>query len=296
LRYHPLYHFAKAHYVDKGLLGKVNNIHCQWNRNGTWRREHPKYAPGDYKKWGYETPDEVFNWRLYRKFSCGLMTELASHQLDIINWFFGDKLPTVIHGVGRIDNDDSKLGPYPKRTIFDNVHLIYEFPDNIQMSYQSITTNAFSPFGEAYEMIQGERATLVMAHLSSYVGLYFLEPGASQELWMAAAQRGKFDSPNARKDYNNPILLNGQPSPGSRLEKVGGIDLVELVDTTTCQLRPGWTTYQIELYSFKQCVLDKQAPYCDGFVGIKSAVPALLGYEALEKQQPLTVDPNLVKP
>jgi len=293
LRYHPLYHFAKGHFVDKGLLGKVNNIHCQWNRNGTWRNAPEPMTGVDYKKWGYESEDEVLNWRLYRKLSGGSMTELASHQLDIINWFFDDKLPEAIQGVGRTDNDDSKLGPFPKRTIFDNVHLIYEYPGGVQMSYESITTNSFSPFSmQPYELIQGEQGSLVMAHLSKFVGLFFLEPGVQEQLWMPAAHREKLESPNiVAKEHKNPIVLNGTPSPGTRLEKVAGMDMVDLVDQPTATIKK--PTYEIELIGFKQSVLDKVNPLCDGMVGLKSAVPALLGLEAMEKQQRIVVDPKI---
>jgi predicted dehydrogenase len=286
LRYHPLYHFAKGHFIDKGLLGKVNNIHCQWNRNGTWRRP-PEPMPGvDFKKWGYDTEDEVLNWRLYRKYSGGLMTELASHQLDIMNWFLEDKLPEAVVGVGKIDNKDG-------RTILDNVHLIYEYPDGLQMTYESITTNAFSPFGETYELIQGEKGTLVMAHLSKFVGLFFLEPGVAEQLWMPAAHREKLESPNiTAKEYKSAIVLNGTPSPGTRLEKVAGMDMLDLVDTNTATVKK--TTYEIELIGFKTCVLDKVNPLCDGMVGLKSAVPALLGLEAMEKNQRIVIDPKII--
>jgi len=294
LRYHPLYHFAKGHYIDKGLCGKINNIQCQWNRNGTWRRPAEPLQGVDFKKWGYESEDEVLNWRLYRKYSGGLMTELASHQLDIMNWVLEDKMPEAIVGVGKTDNDDSKLGAnLQKRTIFDNVHLVYEYPDNVQMTYQSVTTNAFSPFGEAFEIIQGEKGTLIMAHLSKFVGLFFLEPGVEEQLWMPAAHREKLESPNVtQKPYKEPIVLNGTPSPGTRLEKVAGMDIADLVDIPTATVR--MTTYQIELTGFKQCVLDKVRPLCDGNVALRSAVPALLGLEAMEKKVRLEVPKNIL--
>jgi predicted dehydrogenase len=286
LRYHPLYHFAKGHFIDKGLLGKVNNIQCQWNRNGTWRRPAEPLTGVDFKKWGYESEDEVLNWRLYRKYSGGLMTELASHQLDIMNWFMEDKMPEAIVGVGKTDNKDG-------RTIFDNVHLIYEYPGNIQMTYQSITTNAFSPFGEAFEVIQGEKGTLIMAHLSKFVGLFLLEPGVDEQLWMPAAHKEDLVSPNTTQpNYKKPIVLNGTPSPGTRLEKVAGMDLVDLVDVPTATVK--MTTYQIELTGFKQCVLDKVRPFCDGNVGLRSAVPALLGLETMEKKARLEVPKDIL--
>lgn len=283
LRYHPLYYFAKHHYIKAGLCGRINNIHCQWNRNGTWRRPIPKGGEQmDFSKWGFEKPDYLFNWRLYKQYSGGLMTELASHQLDIVNYFLDDKPPQAIMGVGRTDNKDG-------RTIFDNVHLIYEYPDDVQLTYESITTNSYCPFGtQAYEMFQGTRGTLVMAHLSRYVGLYFLEPGAEEELWMVQAHMLEVGFDNIVPDrHKKAIVLNGTPSPGSRTEKVGGIDLVELVDIEKAQIKK--KTYEIELLSFKSCVLDTKLPVCHGGVGLKSAIPALQGNVAMEKKERLVL-------
>jgi predicted dehydrogenase len=286
LRYHPLYYFANLHYIiNHPLLGKISNVHCQWNRNGTWRRPAEPMAGVDFKKWGYDDADHVINWRLYRKYSGGLMTELASHQLDVVNWFLGDQLPQTVVGVGKTDNKDG-------RTIFDNVHLIYEYPDGVVMTYESITTNAFSPFGEAYEMFQGEKGTLVMAHLSRYVGLFFIEPGVAEELWMPAAHRAPLESPNLTQPvYKNPIVLNGTPSPGSRIEKVANlVDVINVVNIPQAQAT--MSTYEIELRGFKRAVLDKVRPYCDGMVGLKSAIPALLGLEAMEKNQRVVMNPS----
>ncbi|KPK68732.1 MAG: hypothetical protein AMJ84_10710 [Acidithiobacillales bacterium SM23_46] len=288
LRYHPLYEFAKRHYIDAGLLGKVNNIHCQWNRNGTWKkRPEPGDEKVDFKKWGYEQLDHVVNWRLYKKYSGGLMTELASHQLDVVNWFL-DAVPEAVVGVGKIDNKDG-------RTIFDNVHLIYEYPDEVQVTYESITTNSFNPFGlQAYEMFQGIKGTLVMAHLSNYVGLFFLEPGAAEKDWMPLAHKTKFPNENVPfKQHREAIVLNGTPSPGSRTEKVAGIDIVDVVDIKAARMREGFTTYQIELMEFRTAVLDGNRPTCDGIVGLRSAIPALLGNEAMESEKKVKVTEDM---
>jgi predicted dehydrogenase len=282
LRYHPLYYFAKDHYIDRGLLGeKITNIHIQWNRNGDWRRQ-PMKGTFDFKKWGFDEPDHLFNWRLYRKYSGGVMTELASHQLDVVNWFLGDAPPTRVMGVGKIDYKDG-------RTIFDNCHLTYEYPNDVQATCECICTNSYSPFSmQPYEMFQGGRATLVMAHLSHYVGLYFLEPGAKEELWMPMATKIDVGFENIVKDnHKRPIVLNGTPSPGSKTEMVGSLPLEGLVDVEKAQiLRP---TYEIELINFKMSCLDNTRPACDGLVGLKSAIPALRGYEAMEKGQPIEI-------
>lgn len=57
--------------IHAGTFGEINAIRTFWNRNGDWRREVP-------------SPDleRLINWRLYREYSKGLMTELACHQLQ----------------------------------------------------------------------------------------------------------------------------------------------------------------------------------------------------------------------
>jgi len=283
LRYHPIYHIAKARFIDSGLLGdRINNIHCAWNRNGAWRKAPEEGVQVPFGQWGFANPDELWNWRLYKKFSGGLMTELASHQLDVMNWYLGDQPPVAISGVGRIDNKDG-------RTIFDNVHLIYEYPSDVQMTYESITTNAFNPYGwEAYEMIQGNKGTLILTHLgnplgtTSRMGYMFLEPGQSQALWMMTAPKVKFDTGNLRKEYTQAVVVGKPAAEG----QIAGFKLSDLVDA---EGKPTKETYELEFYDFKRAVLDRKEPFCNGEVGLKSAIPALLGYEAMEKQARLVV-------
>ncbi|MCA9440065.1 MAG: Gfo/Idh/MocA family oxidoreductase [Candidatus Omnitrophica bacterium] len=43
----------------------------------------------DTSEYGYESPDMLGNWRLYKKMSHGLMSELGSHQIDVCNWMWG---------------------------------------------------------------------------------------------------------------------------------------------------------------------------------------------------------------
>lgn len=287
LRYHPTYVFAQSKYISANLLGRIHHVHCQWNRNASWKKVHPE-GEYNFKAYGYDTPDELFNWRLYRKFSGGVMTELASHQLDIVNWFLGSK-PRTVMGIGKTDRKDG-------RTIFDNVDLLYEYPDDVKVTYQSITTNAYNPFGwEAYEMFKGEKGTLILAHLSpKYLGLFLLEPGASEKIWMPLAKRADFDSGNLRQDrYKKPIVL-GHPSRG--INFVAGIDVADLLDDESM---PKKSTYELEMLEFKKAVLDRNNPTANAMVGFDSAVPVLLGLQAMEENRQIEIPENvqdLVKP
>lgn len=107
-RYTPLY-FKVKDMIAKGYLGKITQIETRWDRNWNWRRPVPA---------GYT--DEQVNWRMYKKYSGGLVAELLSHQIDFINWAF-DTHPDVVYGTGGIDF--YKDG----RETFDNVQVTMRY-------------------------------------------------------------------------------------------------------------------------------------------------------------------------
>lgn len=61
--------------IHSGTLEKLNAIRTFWNRNGDWRRHVPS-----------PELERQINWRLYREYSKGIMTELACHQLQVGSW------------------------------------------------------------------------------------------------------------------------------------------------------------------------------------------------------------------
>lgn len=107
-RYTPLY-FKVKDMIAKGYLGKITQIETRWDRNWNWRRPVPA---------GYT--DEQVNWRMYKKYSGGLVAELLSHQIDFINWAF-DTHPDLVYGTGGIDF--YKDG----RETFDNVQVTMRY-------------------------------------------------------------------------------------------------------------------------------------------------------------------------
>ncbi len=127
--------------VQSGYLGEVTAFHCQWNRNGDWRRPvpEPKY-------------ERMVNWRMYRKYSGGLIAELMSHQIDFINWVT-ESHPARFSGFGGIDH--WKDG----RETYDNVHLLLEYPEGTDAFFSCTTTNGF----EDYKIrILGSKGTILL--------------------------------------------------------------------------------------------------------------------------------------
>lgn len=136
--FNPVY--LKAYEMIKaGRIGKITQIRAFWHRNNDWRRKVPH--PGLERK---------INWRLYREYSCGLMTELASHQIQVGDWFI-EKHPEFVMGSGSINywNDG--------REVYDNVNLVYGYPGGTHMIYDSMCSNKH--YG-LEEQIMGPKGTI----------------------------------------------------------------------------------------------------------------------------------------
>jgi predicted dehydrogenase len=264
LRYHPLYWHAKRTFVEGGLLGQITSIYAQWNRNNSWRR--PVAIEGDFTEWGYPDADHLVNWRLYQEYSGGLMTELASHQIDVVTWML-DRTPTAVQGMGGVDFYDDG------RTVPDNVHVSFEYPGGVTFDYISGTTNAFSIFGnQCHEVIKGTEGTLVMTHLNpgptDSMGWFFPEEGTQREIWMDMAHKADIGGHEA-------ILLDATVTEGPPL---AGQPISTLIDGEGHLQK---MTYQVEFEEFVISCREMKLPSCDGMIGMKSAADAIMANQAI---------------
>jgi len=90
--------------------------------------------------------------------SGGLTAELTSHQVDVADWMFGSQ-PEFVMGLGSLDT--LKDG----RDVYDNIQLIYKYPNGQKLTYSSISTNSFLPYfngsrPEMGEIIMGTDGTI----------------------------------------------------------------------------------------------------------------------------------------
>ena len=127
--------------IQEGTVGKIAAFECQWNRHGSWRRPvpNPKF-------------EKEINWRMYKEFSGGLTAELCSHQIDFVNWVLGST-PLQVMGAGGVD--------YWKdgRETFDNVHLLYTYPEGVKATFTCLTSNA----KDRYQIkVIGEKGTIII--------------------------------------------------------------------------------------------------------------------------------------
>ncbi|MGX1928557.1 Gfo/Idh/MocA family protein [Flagellimonas sp. 2504JD4-2] len=146
------YHSSRlyTHVVDlikNGKIGKITAIECQWNRNGNWRRPVPS-----------PELERAINWRMYKQFSGGLLAELCSHQLDFSNWVL-NAVPIKVVGDGGID--------YWKdgRETFDNVHMIYTYPNGVRAKFTCLTSNSKDDY---LIKVLGDKGTITIDYAKAW--------------------------------------------------------------------------------------------------------------------------------
>ncbi|HTQ58191.1 MAG TPA: Gfo/Idh/MocA family oxidoreductase [Bryobacteraceae bacterium] len=136
-RYSEFYQTCKR-MIDQGVLGNVTHIRGQWHRNSDQRRPVPD-----------PSLERKINWRMYREYAGGNTAELASHQIDVADWMFGHP-PEYVIGVGGIDT--FKDG----RDVYDNIQLIYVYPNGRKLLYSSISTSSHLDLLQAQRQEFGE--------------------------------------------------------------------------------------------------------------------------------------------
>jgi predicted dehydrogenase len=181
--YSYLYANALSIIQQKEILGDVRHIRALWHRNSTqaggpdaekglydsWslgRKISADDEKVDFRKYGYDSIEQLVRWRTDKDKGGGLMVELGSHQLDAISLFLDKEHPSTVQGCG--------VNSYftDGRGVFDHVFLIYEFNESkVVATYSSIGTNQFDGYGE---QVMGTKGTLIVdRELDAYL---FKEP------------------------------------------------------------------------------------------------------------------------
>ncbi|MEN8157054.1 MAG: Gfo/Idh/MocA family oxidoreductase [Bacteroidota bacterium] len=133
-------HTKVRHLIREGLLGKITHVDAKWDSFNDWRREviDPDFAG-------------LINWRLYRKYCGGLMTEVLSHQIDLVQYMLDLHHPIKVISSGSIRYWRDE------RDTFDNVQTILEYPDDLHATFSA---NRASQYEGAVIKIYGEKATV----------------------------------------------------------------------------------------------------------------------------------------
>lgn len=227
--------------VQSGALGDIRYIRAQWHRNNSfpnsdqWNPSIPKEDMEELKdrvqEFGFDSVEQLVKWRLFRSSGGGLMAELGSHQMDAASIFLGHVHPLAVHGYGGknfygvqgVGSVDKQQDP---RDIDDHIYVTFEFPgphweedhnDVCIVTYSSMNTNKFEPYGE---LVYGSRGTLFMnsekqAQLWKEEGRGSQGGGPDQRLWVVSGATG------------GPVLDAYETSSGASKAASGSDDWAE---------------------------------------------------------------------
>ena len=255
--YAPHYQAAYEHVMRAGLLGDVYHARLMYHRNRSWRRDTPPPSP-DYSpaRWGYPTWDHLSNWRLYRKYSQGLMGELGGHQIGTANQFL-DSSPTAVLGSGGIYR-------FKDREVNDHVFVTLEYPGGRTVTFSSIESNDFDAITEQF---MGTRGTLITA----WEGEMLLFGADDRPTGIAIAK------------HTDDAVLDASESRAADAVGRRADSAARPAGATAAD--DGLLPYRLEIATFCSAVRTGQALQCGVDMAFKTTVACLAANRAMDTRQ-----------
>ncbi len=294
-RYNPQYLKAVWLAREQAMLGRIQHMSAHWrqnHRNG-WRRPiDPNYELNEHERQFISDLDRHLNWRLYQDISGGLMTEFATHQVDIWNWFLGT-MPKRVWGSGNVDYWRDG------REVADNVDLIYEYevrvsapgfvdiepriaeqdfaqinqPYEVRANYNCLTANAQ---GSVQEFIRGDQASFQLSEPWAG-GCYILaEPDMRDRTEAREWRRGDAEADAVTHSETEIIPPEAYREPFP----------IEVVHDYASPIH-----YQFA--AMAKCIKEGGKPYSNEMVGHLATVTGLCGLEAIREKKVVEIDPAL---
>jgi predicted dehydrogenase len=257
--YNPIYQATYENIIKPGVLGEIYHARLVWHRNSTWRRTEDPPAPNfDPSRFGYPDWEHLLNWRMYRKYSEGLLCELGSHQITAASWFL-DSAPTAVYVTGGTDR--YKDG----REVYDHVYATYEYPNDRTVTFSTIQSNAFE---ENYEMFLGTKGTLVMTR---ELEAYLFEEG----------QAGAATRVDTSRQTGGPVADASATQPAAGAARTVNQGEGGVVNRGI--------SYQTEIAEFCGAIRTGSPVRCGPEKAMKSAVAVLVGNTSAEKKTRLEI-------
>jgi predicted dehydrogenase len=265
---------------------------------------------GKVDKYDYKSIEELVRWRLYNRTGGGLMAELGSHQLDACSIFLGKVKPISVMGVGTrsfFGNAADEHDRRNPRTIDDHVFVTFEFPgknhprgphggsdkdDVVVVTYSSISTNGFEPYGEC---VMGTRGTLVTATESEL--MLFKEPeprkaAPPRETKVTVTQVGNKPAMETAGTWGGPAAAaNAVGATGTAGGPVSRGYREEMADFAHCVRE--WDPKTA--YESKDGKYVQRLPRCHGEVAMADAILALTSNLAMASRRQIPFDPDWFK-
>ncbi len=163
--------------VDSGKLGKIIYIHTYWYQNYLYWTSHAAEIDAsrlDWKRWLGSAPDQPFSaekyrlWRHYWDFGGGILTDLLTHWIDVIQWYMQQPAPKTATTTAQTY--------IFKWQAPDAITTALEFPGDFMVAFTGAYNDSIDDGGIEF---RGSRATLKIdrARLAVYSEGVPWEPG-----------------------------------------------------------------------------------------------------------------------
>ena len=223
------------HIVDSGKLGKVTFVHTYWYQNyltpkGWNELSETDTSKLDWKKFCGDAPEQPFTpekfvwWRFFWDFGGGILTDLLTHWIDVIQWAMDEEAPRSATAVGARESNEYFETP-------DTVSASFVYSKGFIVTYNGSMNCSLTGGGivfrgdKGYLELNRDRLALFPEGAKPAENTSFPEP----ELLLASDHDGTkdhlanfLDSVRARKEPNAPIEV-GQSA--SRTSHLGNLSL-----------------------------------------------------------------------
>ncbi|HEY4299740.1 MAG TPA: Gfo/Idh/MocA family oxidoreductase [Candidatus Didemnitutus sp.] len=290
-RSNPRYIHARDRIIREAhLLGRITNATAEWNRAVTEDLGfplHQELSPEVLHKYGYENMHQFRNWRWFKRYSGGVISDLGAHQIDVFNWMLGVNPISVMAGGG--------IDYYTTHEWYDNVFAIYEYPTKEQIvrsTYQVLTTT--SAGGGYHEYFMGDEGALKMSENPAFTKLY---REARAPDWQPWVDKGYIARPGSGEGALTAPKPWDKPRPHLQIgaKTTGGV-----VDVRETAPLSAWDIpvtldqpiHQPHLENFFNSIRGKDKLNCPGESALATAATVLRVNEAVAARQMLAFAPG----
>ncbi len=189
--YEPLYQAIYENIIQPKVLGDIHYVRLNTHRNSTWRRdEKPPFSGYNPSRWGYPTWEALCNWRMYKRYSQGLVAELGSHQTSLAEWYLGSTAQSVYGSGGIYRYKDG-------REVDDHIYMTFDHPGGCTVELSVILSN---DYGNVYEEFLGSKGSLIVSEIDGAM-LFTNEEGCG----VGASVAGRDETLPWTPDWNIPF-------------------------------------------------------------------------------------------
>ncbi len=297
-RSNPRYQHARDKIVREAhMLGRITNISGQWHRAVTDDFGVPKgqeMTEEKLHKYGYANMHEFRNWRWFKKYAGGPISDLGAHQIDVYNWMLGAN-PRSCIASGGVDY-------YKTHEWYDNAIAIYEFPTKegiVRATYDVLTTT--SAGGGYHEYFMGDEGSLKISENPKFTKLYREARAPEWDPYVTAKLISRPESGEGAvvvKPWEKP--RQKMALPAKVLRGAGAAAGPAIVDVRETAQLSAWELpvsfdkpiHQPHIENFVDAITKGVPLNCPGDSAFATAVTVLMVNEAIAAKKELTKSPE----